>query len=120
MRGHFYEQFEKPFLCLFTADDPVTLGADKPFIAKVPGAAGLNHQVFERGGHFLQERCHHELSRGNHRPGSSHLAQTGSLCEGSRRLTGRSSITTLWRDLQTPPQLMIVTPRSGSSPLMSE
>jgi hypothetical protein len=29
----------------------------------VPGAAGLNHQVFERGGHFLQERCHHEVSR---------------------------------------------------------
>lgn len=59
----FYEQFEKPFLCLFTADDPVTFGAHKPFIAKVPGAAGLNHQVFDRGGHFLQERCHHELSQ---------------------------------------------------------
>jgi haloalkane dehalogenase len=59
----FFEQFEKPFLCLFTADDPVTLGADKPFIAKVPGAAGLNHQVFERGGHFLQERRYHELSQ---------------------------------------------------------
>ena len=59
----FYEQFEKPFLCLFTADDPVTFGANKPFIAKVPGAAGLNHQVFDRGGHFLQERCHHELSQ---------------------------------------------------------
>jgi len=59
----FFERFEKPFLCLFTADDPVTLGADKLFIAKVPGAAGLNHQVFERGGHFLQERCHQELSQ---------------------------------------------------------
>ena len=59
----FFEQFKKPFLCLFTADDPVTFGADKPFIERVPGAAGLNHQVFRRGGHFLQERCHHELSQ---------------------------------------------------------
>lgn len=59
----FFEQFEKPFLCLFTADDPVTLGLDKLFIDKVPGAAGLNHQVFRRGGHFLQERCHRELSQ---------------------------------------------------------
>jgi haloalkane dehalogenase len=58
----FYEQFEKPFLCLFTADDPVTRGAEKSFIGRVPGTRGLDHQIFERGGHFLQEQRHHELS----------------------------------------------------------
>jgi haloalkane dehalogenase len=58
----FYDRFEKPFLCLFTADDPVTRGLEKSFIGRVPGTHGLNHRVFDRGGHFLQERRHHELS----------------------------------------------------------
>ena len=58
----FFEEFQKPFLCLFTADDPVTRGLEKSFIGRVPGTTGLPHQVFPRGGHFLQERCHHELS----------------------------------------------------------
>ena len=58
----FFEEFQKPFLCLFTEDDPVTRGLEKSFIGRVPGTTGLPHQVFPRGGHFLQERCHHELS----------------------------------------------------------
>ena len=58
----FFEQFEKPFLCLFTADDPVTRGLEKSFIGRVPGTQGLDHQVFEKGGHFLQEQRHRELS----------------------------------------------------------
>jgi hypothetical protein len=28
----------------------------------VPGTTGLPHQMVPRGGHFLQERCHRELS----------------------------------------------------------
>ncbi len=58
----FFEQFDKPFLCLFTADDPVTRGLERTFISRVPGASGQPHQVFPRGGHMLQERCHRELS----------------------------------------------------------
>ncbi len=58
----FFEQFNKPFLCLFSGDDPVTRGLERSFIGRVPGTSGLSHQVFPRGGHFLQERCHHELS----------------------------------------------------------
>ena len=58
----FFEQFNKPFLCLFTEDDPVTRGVDKTFIGRVPGTTGLPHQIFPRGGHFLQEKCHRELS----------------------------------------------------------
>ena len=58
----FFDRFEKPFLCLFTNDDPVTKGLQNSFIGRVPGTAGLNHQVFPRGGHFLQEVCHEALS----------------------------------------------------------
>jgi haloalkane dehalogenase len=58
----FFLQFDKPFLCLFTEDDPVTRGAEKSFIGRVPGTTGLPHQMFPRGGHFLQESCHRELS----------------------------------------------------------
>ena len=58
----FFEQFNKPFLCLFTEDDPVTRGVEKTFIGRVPGTTGLPHQIFPRGGHFLQEKCHRELS----------------------------------------------------------
>ena len=58
----FFEQFNKPFLCLFTEDDPVTRGVEKTFIGRVPWTTGLPHQIFPRGGHFLQEKCHRELS----------------------------------------------------------
>ncbi len=58
----FFLQFNKPFLCLFTGDDPVTRGAEKSFIGRVPGTTGLSHQIFPKGGHFLQESRHRELS----------------------------------------------------------
>ena len=59
----FFDKFEPPFLCLFTADDPITRGLEKTFINRVPGARGLNHQVFPNGGHFLQEHRHKELCK---------------------------------------------------------
>ncbi len=58
----FFLHFDKPFLCLFTEDDPVTRGAERSFIGRVPGTTGLPHQMFPRGGHFLQESRHRELS----------------------------------------------------------
>jgi haloalkane dehalogenase len=58
----FFLQFNRPFLCLFTEDDPVTRGAERSFIGRVPGTTGLPHQMFPRGGHFLQESRHRELS----------------------------------------------------------
>jgi haloalkane dehalogenase len=60
--GSSFLQFDKPFLCLFTEDDPVTRGAERSFIGRVPGTTGLPHQMFPRGGHFLQESRHRELS----------------------------------------------------------
>ncbi|MEM1436329.1 MAG: haloalkane dehalogenase [Pseudomonadota bacterium] len=51
----FYEQFDKPFLCAFADDDPVTKGGDAEFIARVPGAKGQPHTTIPGGGHFIQE-----------------------------------------------------------------
>ncbi len=48
------EQFDKPFLCAFSDQDPVTAGADRPLRERIPGAAKLDHVTLS-GGHFLQE-----------------------------------------------------------------
>lgn len=52
----FYESFEKPFLCAFADDDPVTKGGDAAFIERVPGARGQPHTTIAGGGHFVQEK----------------------------------------------------------------
>ena len=54
--------FEKPFLCCFSDNDPITKGADRKFIAVVPGALGQAHVTIEGGGHFLQEEKGPELA----------------------------------------------------------
>ena len=58
----FYESFEKPFLCAFSDNDPVTRGADRQFLKVVPGAQGQPHTSVERGGHFIQEEKPEEIS----------------------------------------------------------
>jgi haloalkane dehalogenase len=50
-----FESWEKPLLCAFSDDDPVTGGGDAPFRERVPGAKGQPHTTIEGGGHFLQE-----------------------------------------------------------------
>jgi haloalkane dehalogenase len=47
--------WEKPFLCAFSDQDPITRNADKAFQALVPGTKGQPHTTIEGGGHFLQE-----------------------------------------------------------------
>jgi len=59
----FYASFDKPFLCAFTDDDPVTRGADAPFLKIVPGAQGQPHTTIAGGGHFVQENRPAELVR---------------------------------------------------------
>jgi haloalkane dehalogenase len=56
-------QWRKPFLCAFSDNDPVTRGADKPFLERVPGAKGQPHTTIEGGGHFLQEGRGEMLAR---------------------------------------------------------
>lgn len=57
------ERFEKPFLCAFSDLDPITRGGERAFVARVPGASGLEHVSVEGGGHFLQEDCGPVLAR---------------------------------------------------------
>ena len=55
------KQFDKPFLCAFSDDDPVTAGGDKAFLESVPGCQGMEHRTITGAGHFLQheqpEQC---------------------------------------------------------------
>jgi haloalkane dehalogenase len=47
--------FDKPFLCAFSDQDPITRGADRPFRELIPGAADQDHVTIADGAHFLQE-----------------------------------------------------------------
>ena len=49
------EKFDKPFLTLFGALDPVAKGADVAMQKRVPGAKGQPHHVFPNAHHFIQE-----------------------------------------------------------------
>ena len=55
--------WDKPFLCAFSDEDPITRGADRRFIELVPGAKGQPHTTIAGGGHFLQEDRGEELAR---------------------------------------------------------
>jgi haloalkane dehalogenase len=55
-------RWEKPFLTIFGADDPILGKADRPLQKHVPGAAGQPHARV-RGGHFVQEDAGEEIAR---------------------------------------------------------
>jgi haloalkane dehalogenase len=55
--------FEKPFLCAYSDSDPITNGADRLFLERIPGAKGQPHTTIAGGGHFLQEDCGAELAQ---------------------------------------------------------
>lgn len=57
----FFESFDKPFVCAFADDDPVTKGGARPFLDRIPGTRGQAHATLPSGGHFVQERCPAEL-----------------------------------------------------------
>jgi haloalkane dehalogenase len=56
-------RFEKPFLCAFSDQDPITGGGERMLIGKIPGAQGQPHTTIKGGGHFLQEDRGEELAR---------------------------------------------------------
>ena len=58
----FFDKFEKPFLCTFSDDDPVTAGLEQQFFDRVPGTKGLPHDTIKQGGHFLQENEPEQVS----------------------------------------------------------
>ncbi len=47
-------QWQKPFLTLFSDQDPITKGGEQVFQKLIPGTKGQAHQMVS-GGHFLQE-----------------------------------------------------------------
>jgi haloalkane dehalogenase len=55
-------KWEKPFLCAFSDNDPVTAGAAAILQERVPGAKGQPHTTIHGGGHFLQEGRGAELA----------------------------------------------------------
>ena len=47
-------QWDKPALMCFSDSDPITAGADRPFLKLVPGTRNQPH-ITLRGSHFIQE-----------------------------------------------------------------
>ncbi|MDX6728663.1 MAG: haloalkane dehalogenase [Baekduia sp.] len=47
--------WEKPFVCAFGDQDPITRGADAALLAHIPGASGQPHATMEGAAHFAQE-----------------------------------------------------------------
>ncbi len=56
------QRFDRPFLCAFSDQDPVTGGADRVMREDIPGCQGQPHTTIEGGGHFLQEDRGPELA----------------------------------------------------------
>ena len=57
-----FSKWEKPFLCAFSDNDPVTAGADR-MASAIPGGKGQPHVTIKGGGHFLQEGRGEQLAR---------------------------------------------------------
>ena len=49
------EQFERPFVTIFSDRDVVAPTGYIPLVQRVPGAKGQPHVILEGGGHFVQE-----------------------------------------------------------------
>lgn len=54
-------RWDKPFLAIFGARDPILRRADRPLISHIPGAAGQPHARINAG-HFIQEDSGPELA----------------------------------------------------------
>ncbi len=49
------EAFDKPFLCAFSDQDPITRGSDRGLLERIPGTKGQPHTTIEGASHFVQE-----------------------------------------------------------------
>jgi haloalkane dehalogenase len=58
-----FKQWNKPFLTLFSDQDPITRGGERIWQAELPGAQGQPHAIIKDAGHFLQEDKGPELAQ---------------------------------------------------------
>lgn len=56
------EKWEKPFLTVFSDNDPITRGGEKIIQKRIPGAKNQAHRILS-GKHFLQEDQPEELGK---------------------------------------------------------
>jgi haloalkane dehalogenase len=49
------QQWQKPFLTIFSDTDPISEGEQQNFINRIPGAAGQNHRIVPNTNHFIRE-----------------------------------------------------------------
>jgi len=59
----FFDAFNKPFLCAFADNDPVTRAMEPVFRKRVPGAQGQSHRTIKKGGHFVQENAPDQVAQ---------------------------------------------------------
>ena len=59
----FFDSFEKPFLCAFADNDPVTRAAEAPLRKRIPGTRGQAHRTIRGGGHFVQETAPDQVAQ---------------------------------------------------------
>lgn len=59
----FFDTFDKPFLCAFADNDPVTRALEPVFKKRVPGAQGQSHRTIKKGGHFVQENAPDQVAQ---------------------------------------------------------
>lgn len=57
------ERFQKPFVTMFSDDDPITRGGERIFQERIPGAKNQPHTTITGAGHFLQENRGEEFAR---------------------------------------------------------
>jgi haloalkane dehalogenase len=50
-----WEQWDKPFLTIFSDTDPISEGEQQNFITRIPGAIGQNHIIVPNTNHFIRE-----------------------------------------------------------------
>ena len=58
-----FRTWQKPLLNAFSNRDPITRGADKAFLERVPGEKDQPHTTIKNAGHFLQEDKGPELAK---------------------------------------------------------
>jgi haloalkane dehalogenase len=50
-----WQQWQKPFLTIFSETDPISEGEQQNFITRIPGAAGQNHRIVPNTNHYIRE-----------------------------------------------------------------